>query len=101
MARAAEKQVNTVVAAREAAFKEARRPPSKDRRQYQVMAAVSGALGSRIVTSAAELAKGKHPPHGTGEMVRRAPGGHLAVRAAVPPDPALRQGAHRDRLQRR
>ena len=34
------------------------------------MTAVSGALGSRIVELAAKLAKGKHPPKGTGEMVR-------------------------------
>jgi murein DD-endopeptidase MepM/ murein hydrolase activator NlpD len=70
MARAAEKQVNTVVAAREAAFQQARKAALEDRRQYEVMVAVSGALSTRIVGAAAKLAKGPHPPHGTGEMVR-------------------------------
>ena len=70
MARAAAKQVTTVVAAREAAFQSARKASLEDRRQYEVMAAYSGALGSRIVELAANLARGPHPPKGSGEMVR-------------------------------
>ncbi len=70
MARAAEKQVNAVVVAREAAFEEAKKAALEDRRQYQELVAYSGALGSRIVDLAAQLAKGPHPPKGTGEMVR-------------------------------
>ena len=69
MARAAEKQVTTVVAARESAFQAARKAALEDRRQYQVMTAVSGALGSRIVELSATLAKGPHRPTGSGEMV--------------------------------
>jgi murein DD-endopeptidase MepM/ murein hydrolase activator NlpD len=69
MARAAEKQVNAVVVAREAALEEAKKAALEDRRQYQVLVAYSGALGSRIVDLAAKLAKGPQPPKGTGEMV--------------------------------
>ena len=71
MARAAEKQVDAVVAAREAALRggPARRP-SRTSGSTRRCSAYSGALGSRIVELAAQLAKGKHPPQGTGEMVR-------------------------------
>jgi murein DD-endopeptidase MepM/ murein hydrolase activator NlpD len=70
MARAAENQVIAVVAAREAAFEGAKKAALEDQRQYQVLVAYSGALGSRIVDLAAELGKGPNPPQGTGEMVR-------------------------------
>jgi murein DD-endopeptidase MepM/ murein hydrolase activator NlpD len=70
MAKAAEQQVNAVVAARAAAFKAAKKAALEDKRQYQVLVAYSGALEARIVDLAAELAKKPNPPQGTGEMVR-------------------------------
>jgi len=70
LADAAKQQVDAVVAARQAAFEEARRAALEDRRQNQVMVTQSGALASRIVSMAAELAKGENPPKGTGEFVR-------------------------------
>ena len=70
MAKAAAQQVSTVVAARQAAFEQAKKAAVEDKRQYQVMVAQSGALGARIVDLAAKLAKGPNPPKGTGQMVR-------------------------------
>jgi murein DD-endopeptidase MepM/ murein hydrolase activator NlpD len=70
MARAAEQQVNAVVAARAAAFKAAKKAALEDQRQYQLLVAYSGALEARIVDLAAKLAKKPNPPQGTGEMVR-------------------------------
>jgi murein DD-endopeptidase MepM/ murein hydrolase activator NlpD len=70
MAKAAEQQVNAVVAARAAAFQAAKKAAVEDKRQYQVLVAYSGALETRIRDLAAKLAKGPNPPHGTGQMVR-------------------------------
>ena len=70
MAKAAEQQVNAVVAARAAAFKAAKKAALEDKRQYQVLVAYSGALEARIRDLAAKLAKQPNPPQGTGEMVR-------------------------------
>jgi murein DD-endopeptidase MepM/ murein hydrolase activator NlpD len=70
MAKAAEQQVNAVVAARAAAFKQAKKAALEDKRQFQVLVAYSGALEARIVDLAAKLAKKPNPPQGTGEMVR-------------------------------
>jgi murein DD-endopeptidase MepM/ murein hydrolase activator NlpD len=70
MAQRAAQQLKTVVAARQAAFDQARKAAVVDQQQYQVMVATSGALSSRIVSLAAKLAKGPHPPQGTGQMVR-------------------------------
>ncbi len=64
MARAAEQQVDAVVAAREAAFEAAKKAALEDKRQYQVLVAQSGALGSRIVELAAELRQGPEPAAG-------------------------------------
>ena len=70
MAKAAEQQVNAVVAARAAAFKAAKKAALEDKRQYLVLVAYSGALEARIRDLAAKLAKQPNPPQGTGEMVR-------------------------------
>jgi murein DD-endopeptidase MepM/ murein hydrolase activator NlpD len=70
MAKAAEQQVNAVVAARAAAFKAAKKAALEDKRQYQVLVAYSGALEARIRDLAAKLAKQPNPPQGSGEMVR-------------------------------
>lgn len=66
LARAAEKQVDAVVAARQAAVDAAREAAVEDKRRYQVLMVQSGALGARINDLAAELADGKRPPRGTG-----------------------------------
>ena len=70
MAKAAEQQVNAVVAARAAAFKAAKKAALEDKRQYQVLVAYSGVLEARIRDLAAKRAKEPNPPQGTGEMVR-------------------------------
>ena len=70
MADAAQKQVDAVVAARKAAFEEAKKAALEDKRQYQVLVTESGALATRIIDLSRELAKGERPPHGTGEFVR-------------------------------
>ena len=70
MADAAQKQVDAVVAARKAAFEEAKKAALEDKRQYQVLVTESGALASRIVDLSRELAGGGRPPKGTGEFVR-------------------------------
>ena len=74
MADAAQKQVDAVVAARKAAFEEAKKAALEDKRQYQVLVTESGALATRIIDLSRELAEGERPPQGTGEFVRRAPG---------------------------
>ena len=70
LAAAAEKQVNSVVQARKAAFEQAKKAAIEDKRQYQVLVTYSGALATRIKELAAKLAKGPNPPQGTGRMVR-------------------------------
>ena len=70
MAEAAAQQVDAVVAARQAAFEQAKKAAVEDKRQYQVMVAYSGALATRIIDLAKQDAKGPNPPKGTGEMVR-------------------------------
>ncbi len=70
VAEAAAQQVEAVVDARKAAFKQAQQAALEDKRQYQVMVTQSGALASRIVELAGDLAEGPKPPKGTGQMVR-------------------------------
>jgi murein DD-endopeptidase MepM/ murein hydrolase activator NlpD len=70
MAAAAQKQVDAVVAARKAAFEEAKKAAIEDKRQYQVLVTESGALATRIIELSRQLAEGKNPPRGTGEFVR-------------------------------
>ena len=70
MADAAQKQVDAVVAARKAAFEEAKKAALEDKRQYQVLVTESGALATRII-ELHELAEGERPTKGTGEFVRR------------------------------
>jgi murein DD-endopeptidase MepM/ murein hydrolase activator NlpD len=69
LAEAAQKQVDAVLAARKAAFQEAKKAALEDRRQYEVMVTESGALASRIIELSKQLAKGEKPPQGTGEFV--------------------------------
>ena len=70
LAEAARQQVDAVLAARKAAFQEAKKAALEDKRQYEIMVTESGALASRIIEMSKELAKGKNPPQGTGEFVR-------------------------------
>ena len=74
LARAAEKQVDAVVKAREAALAAAREAAVEDRRRYQVLLVQSGALEARITGLAAKLADGKRPPQGSGNFVRPSTG---------------------------
>ena len=69
LATAAEKQVDAVVTARQAAFEAARKAAIEDRRQYQVMVVQSGALGARIVDLAKRLEEGDDPPESSGRFV--------------------------------
>ena len=66
----AEQQVQVVVAARRAAVAAALKAKKEDEARYRVMVVQSGRLGERIRELSAELARTKHPPQGTGEMVR-------------------------------
>jgi murein DD-endopeptidase MepM/ murein hydrolase activator NlpD len=70
MAQAAAQQVTLQVKARQDAFDSAKTAALQDKAQYEQMSVESGALGARIVALAAKLAKGPHPPQGTGTMVR-------------------------------
>jgi len=70
LARAAERQVDAVVAARQAALDAAREAAVEDRRRYQVLMVQSGALGARINDLSSRLAEGKRAPQGTGEFAR-------------------------------
>jgi murein DD-endopeptidase MepM/ murein hydrolase activator NlpD len=66
----AEHELAVLVTARAAALATAEQAASDDRVQYQAMLGESGALATRIISLAAKLAKGKHPPRGTGHMDR-------------------------------
>jgi murein DD-endopeptidase MepM/ murein hydrolase activator NlpD len=70
LAEAAQKQVDAVLAARKAAFQEAKKAALEDKRQYEIMVTESGVLASRIIELSKQLAKGDKPPRGTGEFVR-------------------------------
>jgi murein DD-endopeptidase MepM/ murein hydrolase activator NlpD len=70
MAQSAAQQVTLQVQARQDAFDNAKNAALKDKAQYEQMTVESGALGARIVALAAKLAKGPHPPQGTGTLVR-------------------------------
>ena len=70
LAEAAQQQVDAVVAARKAAFQEAKKAALEDKRQYEIMVTESGALASRIIEMSKKLAQGENPPQGTGEFVR-------------------------------
>ena len=70
LARAAERQVDAVVKAREAALNAARDAAVEDRRRYQALMVQSGALAARITDLAARIAEGKRAPQGSGVFVR-------------------------------